>query len=790
MKKQFLYGRKKTGYCQLGEDYQAVDKQLLLQLTSMQNYIVAQGVDVQNLPEEYYAYSEQLEEGKVWIEGKTSFVPAGTSEESGSRDTSMIHKYIYSEDDFLSKLNQPVSASLLPFFTSVDDYMNGISAPVDAGEDYTWEQLYEKFNLDDDKLEDFIFCCLDAFTNYEKRVYCYLPTADRDGSLWAKRLMERLLECVPACVVANAGFTTYSHTFYNASVNPIPGNISVIFLPRNQENKMAEESENKNHYIFDFSNYRKQGNPPAGYVVSLIKCILKYFVHQDTKGAMNVIRNKLDAFVRMGNAADINFLGAFMLYCYKNKLLEAKDSKTYRTIASAIHDLLKKEEILTEKAKVEITNTVYELLADANYTEEDLEWIDHIYESGSLCKEIVIQTICNQCLKYAEECPKNDNESILFLVNYEYKDEETNDIILEQIYSQKQYYAVGKRLVNESVKPLRTGSQKTVQKKLDMLNSFMKSFCKNYIEFAISAEFREELAVIYELCIEESEDQWGTFDLISEQLSNISDTVYEAYCPLLQKIAFCMLKEFCESYAYREVDNKEFCRFLGLIDQWELLDFETKNSPDGVPLNVRKMKREEARREIEVLFKNEDREALLIALQNRNFHDAVALCKGNLVHVEALLEQLGMEKRDDTGYRQEFYKYFFATGNTGVIEKILGQIGRVSGINGIREFSLSIAVDLSDEEWRISKAVTADFLQNNPALWDSKKDLSYENVEFLRVHGIDAITATSGEKRKIFRGDKAREKDETDDLYSVIDHSEEDASKKKKLLGIFGGGRK
>lgn len=792
MKKQFLYGRKKTGHCQLGDDYQVIDNQSLLKLTSMQTYTVAKGVDEKNLPEEYYAYSEQLEEGKVWIEGKTSFVPAGTSEESGARDTSMIHKYIFSGEDFLNKLYQPVNPVALPFFTSVDDYMNGVSAPADEEVSYSWEQIYEVFNLDDAKLEDFIFCCLDAFADYEKRVYCYLPSADREGSVWAKCLMERLLQCVPACVVASAGFTTYSHTFYNASTNPIPGSISVIFLPKNQENKMAEETERKNNYIFDFSDYRKQGSQSIVYVNTLVNLISKHFTNQDTGGKMDKVREKLDLFVQTGCAADLNFLGAYMIYGYKNKILESRDSKAYRTVASAIHDLLKKEEILTEKAKAEISKTVQDLLANAKYTEEDMEWIDHIYVSSGFCKQIILQAICNQCLKYAGEYTENENEEILFLVNYEYKDEDTNDLLLSELYSKQQYYPVGKRLVRESVKPLRTGSQKTVQKKLEMLNSFLKSFCKNYNDFALSAEFREELAVIYELCMEETEDKWETFDQIREQLSNISDMVYEVYCPLLQKIAYTIVEEFCESYAYREVGNEEFCKFLDLIDEWELLEFETQNSPDGVPFIVRVMKKEEARRKLELLFIKGERDALLMSLQKMPFYEAVVLCRENSSHVIALLEQFGMEKRDETGYREAFYRYFFVIGNTSIMETILVQIARVSGINGIRNFVVNNSWEWQEDDWQRAKLVTADFLQKNPGLWNSKKDLSYENVEFLRMLGIDAVVATSGEKRKIFRGDKVRDEEEEyeDDLFSVIDHSEDELSKKKKILGLFGGGKK
>lgn len=740
MRRQFLYGRKKTGYCQINEDFPVTDKKILLQLSSMQNYNVVAGLDMNNLPEEYYAYSERIEGEKVWIEGKTSFVPAGVSEESGSRDTSMLHKVIYSGEDYKEKMLHPISKSLVMFYSTVEDYLNDSGKAIDETKEYDYEQLYQKFELDDEKMKDFIICCLDAFPNIEKRVYCYLPTSDREGSIWAKRLMEMIIGNVPACVVCGAGFVTYSSGFHNVSSNPIHGSVSVVFIPDTEENRMNERFERKQHYIFDFTNYQKQSKNEVGYVDAFVNFILKKIKNEDTNGIITKIFQEMNEFVTEGYAVDIKFLGAYMIHNMWNKMAEKGGSKFRRTLATAIHDMLQYEEALTHKAKEDIQKAVHEALYDNECTEEDFEWIDYIYKGGELCKDSILLFLCDTCLNYAEQYPAEQNQNILFVTNYEYADEELNDCILETLYSEKKYYSVGKRLVYESLKPLTADTKKTVQKKIDMLCSYMKTFCKEYYDFAVSVEFREEIEEVFLQCLKQSEEKSRHFTDIVDKISDISDSVYECYCPMIQRLAFYLLNDFVDGQKYRDAEEKEFLFYSGMMEQWELNYYAREYGEEDKNFVIQLFMKEERARKITRVFAGHDETKLLKELKNYHFSDAVDLCKRNARKIGYYLELFACEEQDNFECRNELYRYFYATGFADVMEEILEQISQYEDLDGFVEFCENVEENITKTELEKSSKIISKVLKRYPGMWKKKKNLSQKNEVFLKKHDITVVS--------------------------------------------------
>ncbi len=807
MRNQFLYGRKKAGYCQVNDDYPVTDKKTLLQLSSMQNYNVAVGLDIDNLPEEYYAYSERIDGEKVWIEGKTTFVPAGTSEESGTRDTSMVHKIIFSGEDYNKKLLHPISEVPETFCSTVDDYLNGSGKPVDATKDFDYAQLYDKFGLDDEKMKDFIICCLEVFPNIEKRVYCYLPTADREGSIWAKRLMEMIIGNVPACVVSGAGFTTYSPSFHSVSSNPIPGSISVIFIPDTDENRMNERSEKRQHYVFDFMNYQKQSKIEVGYVEALVDSILRKMKKEDTDGEVAQRYQKMNEFVNQGYAVDIKFLGAYMVHLMRDRMMAVNNSKFRRTLAMAIHDMLQYEEALTNNAKREIQEVVEKLLSSTECAEEDFEWIDVIYKGGELCKDIVIQYLCNCCLNYTKMYPKDQNQKILYITNYEYEEEELNDYIIEMLYSQEKYFPVGKRLVYESLNPLTLDVKKTSQKKIDMLCSYIKTVCKEYYEFAVSVAFREEIEDVFVQCLQQSDDMLQDFQSIIDKIGDISDRVYTTYSSMLQKLAFLVLDDFVKTQNYKKADNEEFACYAALIEEWELHLYESTQGVSDACSNIRLMKKEASVRKVRRVFASKDETKLLRELKKYSFQDAVVLCKGNAPKIDFYLEKFAQEMWEESTYRDELYKYFYATGFIEVMEEILLQISQNEGLEGLQKFAQKAEMELTDADIDKSSRVITKVLKKNPALWESKKKISWEDEKFLEKYGIEVEKSLwLDDKKKKKSAEEAFDEDWDSyvpkkdvlseeekyqrDLQSSLDDSEAESAKKKKGFSFFGGSKR
>ena len=776
MRRQFLYGRKKTGYCQINEDFPVTDKKTLLQLSSMQNYNVVAGLDIHNLPEEYYAYSERIEGEKVWIEGKTTFVPAGTSEESGSRDTSMVHKVIYSDEDYNEKMLHPISKSPIMFCSTVEEYLNGGGKAIDEAKDYDYMQLYKKFELDDEKMKDFIFCCLDAFPNIEKRVYCYLPTADREGSIWAKRLMETIISNVPECVVCGAGFVTYSSGFHNVSSNPIHGSISVVFIPDTDENRMNERAERRQHYIFDFKNYQKQSKNEAGYIAVLVNSILDKIKNKDANGIITQMFQKMNEFVINGYAVDIQFLGAYMVHYIRDKIAKEDKSKSQRTLANAIHDMLRYEEVLTDNAKEEIQEVVQNVLYDAECTEADFEWIDLIYKGGALCKNIVIRFLCDKCLYYTNQYSAEQNKKILFITNYEYEDEELNDYILETLYSEKRYYPVGKRLVYESLKPLTVDTKKTIQKKIDMLCSYIKTFCEEYNGFAVSDEFRAEIEKVFLLCLKQSDEKRQHFNDIVDKISDISDRVYKCYYPMIQSLAFYLLNDFVEKQKYRDAEEEEFLFYSSIIKQYELNMYEINHREKDKNSSVQLFKKEERARRVESVFASHDERKLLKELKRYSFSDAVILCRGNARKIDFYLEQFAQEKKNDLLYRNELYRYFYATGFADVMEEILQQISQNEDLDAFEEFCRKIEEEIAKEDLDKSSRIITKVLKKNPELWQGKKKLSLKNENFLKTHEIVVVP---------WGDDTNKKTDESDDENAASEMINKKENTAPKKVGAF-----
>lgn len=664
MRQQFLYGRKNAGYCQLNHDDYIVSGDDLLRLATLQNYIPADGMNLDDLPLEYYAYTDEIDGARVWIEGLTSFVPGGTSVESGSRDTSMVHKYIYSGEDFNRHIGAEEEAETerktRRFYCTVEDYRQGTGKNIepDEGSEIKFSDLEKEFGFDGDdggeKLADFIVCCLDAFSKPERRVYCYLPSADRKGSLCAKSLMETLLKVLPSCVNTGAGFITYSQNFHNASTNPIPGNISVIFIPDTINNRQWEVSERNKSYIFDFKDYEKQNKLECyEHIKSFVDALIND-MRIGRKDKTILYYNGLMFFVKYDAVIDADFLSSFYLFLkLRNHVINAGDKKEtyYGNIGDTIGELLESEEFLTKEGKDRISQDVKYLLEHCQYTETDLEWIDNIYKSGELCRNQILYHLCDACLQFAKEPSHDQNEEILTITNFDYSDADLNDSILSIIYSNDKYFLVGQRLISETLTPLKRNSKKTASEKRALLLSSVNGQYKVYPDFVTSPYFTEEISVFLADCIQSidnTDDMQAEMTAVREVFEKMDRDFQEAYNPVLRELAYLVVQKFIMSLrsSYEPAPEAELTYCEDLARQYALNEFEKEKKQRSCYVEkLEKAIRENlCQRALDSGYVKE-----VLEVFGKYPEDAGVVCKYNISKVQKYLEACPREceYRDD-----------------------------------------------------------------------------------------------------------------------------------------------
>lgn len=105
---QYMYARKRDGFGQLndwsGTPFTQDD---VAAMQSLRRYQPTPGMDVSDLPECRYFHNARLSFGRVGVLGRTTFVPAGSSRESGERETTFVHKYVFTGSDYEALLANP-----------------------------------------------------------------------------------------------------------------------------------------------------------------------------------------------------------------------------------------------------------------------------------------------------------------------------------------------------------------------------------------------------------------------------------------------------------------------------------------------------------------------------------------------------------------------------------------------------------------------------------------------------------------------------------------------------------
>lgn len=843
---QFLYARKSAGYCQINDDGIPFSKNGLLKIESLKSYYIAENINTEDLPHAYYYYNETIDDQKVGILGKTTFVPAGTSEESGSRNTSFSHKYILTDHEYENALKNPSDLfENRVFYETVEEYkQRGIQAydQTIVGEEIDPLKIFNAFSLNADKLEGFIYCCLNAFSDYGRRVYCYLPSNDSQGSQYAKKLMQVILSVMPPSIISGVGFITYASTYHNAMTNPIPGTVSVIFIPDNEVNRLQAKNEKERNYIFDFKNYV---SPLKGVINSFVKKAIQEMITKMQGMAINSTKFDLGNFYMDLEKAvipfcslDGNFLGAYGLlwelweqikinYTAVQKMpenyqltwddsvkIQARFYTMFqsiglrKTLTVSVQDVLKYQGVLTQYGLVRVSNIVSIILAAADYEKEDLEMIDMIYSGGELCKHTIIQRLCEQCLLIVQN--NQDNEKIFTITNYLYQNEDINDLIVNTIYENSHYYPVAKKLIETTLAPLVKNETLAIEKKIDKIFSSVKSFYGQYPILVLDVSFKDEIHNAVEGIMSTS-SSYENANYLKNTIFSLESVLVDAYMFISQEVCYRLISLTKGSNIMRLTNSQ-----VEELYKWEQdLDLHNYESTLKPGLNFSPLKELDelvSYYKYEKLFSTGDIYRINEELELRTQIERIEICKRFYTNIKNLIDQY----KGDESKKEDFYElfgYIYCCGYPIIMERIITKILNIDGITALHTLndnveSLMFSNMLTTSRIKMEEAVKTYLAYNNKKNILSKSDeyfLEYLNIPYpTKISEAERSVEKSKHKHSILKNkdvDTKVNEDEYNQLWerqddigvisrkqkSILEDSNEGDSEDSKKSGFWGG---
>lgn len=815
---QFIYGRKNEGYCQINSSdnmlyndmpynsmplygmpqcaipsYGMTDdtkasksmmfqKNDLLKFENLKSYNISADIDKANLPQAYYFYNDDTSHGKACILGKTSHVPGRTSKESGDRDTSFLHKYIFINEDYQKVLNSPKELYRERiYFNNINEYKalsennlnehfaempytqaflqneNGSyfrTEPNDkknniGGESFQTESegsinsFFDELSISNELLEKFIFCCLEVFPKYDKRIYCYLPSNDKSGSDKALKLMKLIMMTLPPCILSGAGYLTYSPTFHNAISNPIPGNISVVFIPRNEENLRNSKNEQEYNFIFDFVNNTgpivNMSQMGAAMIGKIIKCI-----YEQNLTEVEDIYNELNKAISQYKPVDSGFLGAFYLYYLFNnmyKLNKANCIKFKKTIVMALKDMSRYQEEITDYGNTLIINVINTLLNCIDYDEVDLELIDLTFEYSRLCKNIIIRALSDKCLETVNE--KRDDKLFL-IVDHPFQNNEITILLMQKIYSDKEYYSATYMIVARSLNVL-INSRLNAEKKIVKVLEAVDSLYQQYPGLAKTEEFIIVIKDALDIILSKDLD---SIVANAECMRLCIDNLTEQYldCTEYEKIS----EEICYNIMREKIDfDMETRDELEIFYKWCHKLFTTNDRL------VKKVfdKMEDERFNETLKSRNPNQITNLLEKHISNQAVIEKICQKYLSEICDMIVNYCGEDYDLHAYFPMFQCLMFSY-DSDIYREIIYKTIKLNGMSGVREF-----YNLLKKKQRMNneiKRMITECLQYILECESYRHKMSDDDECFLEDLGISDVIKKSGTRGKSSKENKVR----------------------------------
>lgn len=433
MQHQYIYGRCRDGYRQINDLSQSgYTSEDLNGFQQMWMYQPVELCEKDEWPECRYYYVSQTTKGDVIQIGRTLFVPGGSSNESGIRDSTLLHKYIIDREkgsakekitDFEYLMNNSDQIFCIDdFFSSVEEAKErgtGCSRlkreKVTTGK-YS-DDVLRYFSISDENISDFLYAVLYAMGSYDARFYIALPDWSRKGSDMALQLCGWILRYMPPQMVPCCGFISYSSTFHDSQMNLLPRKIKLVFFPNDEVNKRKYRSILRGNYIWDPTEaVFPQKDNLSGYRV--IDSMKKSFMNQKTDPGKKYLN---EALVQLGFHDKGTFSPESLEAVYRFYLFDTK-GKTEKWESFELYDAI--DMILAcnsfdweEERDVMLCFLKKKLASMGDMPDEELLYLmDVYYYYGEPYKSCILKAISVKLLEACNKQEMNRYRKIMELV--------------------------------------------------------------------------------------------------------------------------------------------------------------------------------------------------------------------------------------------------------------------------------------------------------------------------------------------------------------------------------------
>lgn len=455
---QFMYARKREGYRQLN-DWGNTDfsKDDIAGMESLKKYALASGMDSTNLPECIYFYNIDCSVGRVGVVGKTSYVRAGSSKESGDRETSIIHKYIFSDQDYNVLLNKPkLIFDIKSFCETVENAsaydtekleLERICAPSGGVGPGEMLEIIKAFGLSEDDFVYFLYALMDASYKLGKRVYLLLPSNDRHGSDLALKFCEGVFTRLPRFIVKNCGFITYTDTFHNTTTNNIPGAISLIFVANCESSALKLSNVSGENYVFDMRHLFTPKFKLDPFTREMLEDMKKTILYASGTNNYNAFYKAFNEKISHDCTPTPEIIGAAYQFYYIYNALRNKGAciGSPSQVANILTAFLQNTDVITEEIDNDVIDYTNRLLAAKN-GEILLDYIAGIYDTYEPIKSILVEKVCEQCKEVAG-LSKSKEDLLNILERASSKSEELLHRVYDRMYGDPRYYDQASLLV-------------------------------------------------------------------------------------------------------------------------------------------------------------------------------------------------------------------------------------------------------------------------------------------------------------------------------------------------------
>lgn len=506
---QYLYGRAQTGYRQLNEikDLQLSPSDKASLEERLNVYQIMNGMDQGNLPECFYYYNAAIAGKSMGIVGRTSYVPAASSQASGTRSTSFSHKYLFDGADYELLLDNPqVIFGFHDFCENVEQFDSGETdnipmMPEDPHDRYNFSFLLDKLGLDQIDLPSLLYALIDSSYKKNCRVYIVLPNNTAETAGFAKNLVQAILRGLPKLIVANFGFLTYYGSFHEAQHNPIPIGIRLVFIARDSANVLRYEEIAGKDYLLDLQNNRDVQVPMSEDTRSLIKKLCEGIVQgnydQELYGFFAMLEKKVDTSAEISPET---LAAAYRFYQWYTKAQATnRVDNPPGEMLQVFETMLTHPSFIASGMEYDLNDFISRYLNSmGEISEKELPVFSCFFKLVPSKRKELVSFMCDRILA---ELSKAQSSKMIMVINYEFE-ADFSSYLYDFIYSTEKYQFVASAIVLYNLRRWKAVKDYTDLEKIEHIYSDAGKLYDSYPELVKSRSYINALEkVFYELLI-------------------------------------------------------------------------------------------------------------------------------------------------------------------------------------------------------------------------------------------------------------------------------------------------